>query len=411
MSVSADILKPYSIVDGSLRLGGKSAAELARRYGTPLYVYDGAAVLRRIRQLREQLPRELALHYAIKANPMRELVQLMARQVDGMDVASLGELQLALDAGVAGTQISYAGPGKRDQELEAAIRAGVMLSIESSQQLQRAAEIGERIAARPRVALRINPAFRLKASGMHMGGGPSPFGIDEEMAPEVLRQATGMPVALLGLHIYAGSQNLSASHLIEAQDAIFALAERLSEHFPDGLAWLNIGGGFGIPYFPNDQALSLNAVADNLHLRVQQLLARLGETELVLELGRYLVGEAGVYLCRVIDRKVSRGQIYLVTDGGMHQHLAASGNLGQVIRKNFPVVLPERMPDSGREQATEIVSVVGPLCTPLDMLADRIELEHAEPGDLVAVLQSGAYGLSASPVNFLSHPPPREILV
>lgn len=411
MSVSDDILRQYHIADGRLWIGDHSAAELARRQGTPLYVYDGSAVLRRIQQLRDTLPNQLALHYAIKANPLRELVQLMATHMDGMDVASAGELQLALEAGVAGADISFAGPGKRDEELKAAIEAGVMLSLESSAQLERAAKTGERIGKRPRVALRINPAFRLKASGMHMGGGPSPFGIDEEVAPEVLRQAAQLPVELLGLHVYAGSQNLSATHLIEAQDAIFTLAEHLSVHFPQGLAWLNIGGGFGIPYFAGDKALSLSAVAENLHRRVQAFHKRLGQCELVLELGRYLVGEAGVYLCRVIDRKISRGQVYLVTDGGMHHHLAASGNLGQVIRKNFPVVLAERMPTDEPQHPTEVVSVVGPLCTPLDMLADGIELEHAEPGDLVAVLQSGAYGLSASPVNFLSHPPPREILV
>jgi len=411
VNVSEQILQQYRIVDGSLWLGGTRAAELAQRHGTPLYVYDGEAVIRRIDRLRDALPAELALHYAIKANPMRPLVQLIAGHVDGMDVASLGELRLALEAGVTGADISFAGPGKRDQELEAAIQAGVMLSIESPLQLQRAAEAGERSGKRPRIALRINPAFRLKASGMHMGGGPAPFGIDEEMAPEVLRQAVQLPVDLLGLHVYAGSQNLSAAHLIEAQDAIFTLAERLSVHFPQGLAWLNIGGGFGIPYFAGDQALSLSEVADNLHKRVAQLNQRLGQCELVLELGRYLVGEAGVYLCRIIDRKISRGRVYLVTDGGMHQHLAASGNLGQVIRRNFPVVLPEHMPKQAEQSPSETVSVVGPLCTPLDLLADGIELAHAEPGDLVAVLQSGAYGLSASPVNFLSHPPPREILV
>ena len=370
-------------------------------------MYDRSAIRKRIAELRSLLPASLSLHYAIKANPMPQLVNMMASLVDGMDVASAGELNCALDSGMQAANISFAGPGKRDSELEAAIRAGVILSIESPGELQRASAIGQRLGRPPRIALRINPAFRLKASGMHMGGGPSPFGIDEESAPGILRHAAGLPVQLLGLHIYAGSQNLFADHLIEAQDTLFDLALRLSEHFPQGLRWLNIGGGFGIPYFPSEQALDIEAVAKNLADRMRDNADRLNNCEVVLELGRYLVGEAGVYLCQVIERKQSRGRTYLITDGGLHQHLAASGNLGQVLRKNFPLVVANHMDKA----ATETVNVVGPLCTPLDVLGDRVDLPPAGPGDLIAVLQSGAYGYSASPLGFLSHPNPGQVLV
>lgn len=407
MTVSEDVLRQYQTSHGELLIGGETASSLAERHGTPLYVYDHAAIQKRITEMRSLLPASISLHYAIKANPMPELVHMMSSRVDGMDVASTGELHLALDSGMQGANISFAGPGKRNGELEAAIRAGVILSIESPGELQRASDIGRRLGRQPLIALRINPAFRLKASGMHMGGGPSPFGIDEERAPEILRHAASLPVQLLGLHIYAGSQNLSASHLIEAQDAVFDLALRLSEHFPRGLRWLNIGGGLGIPYFPTDRALDIASVAQNLAVRMQATADRLADCEVVLELGRYLAGEAGVYLCRVIDRKQSRGRTYLVTDGGLHQHLAASGNLGQVLRRNFPLVVANRMD----AEATETVDVVGPLCTPLDVLGDRVELPQAGPGDLIAVLQSGAYGYSASPLGFLSHPEPGQILV
>lgn len=407
MTFSPDILEQYCVAANELQIGGRSAASLADEFGTPLYVYDSNSITRRVKRLRQLLPSGLALHYAIKANPMPQLVGLLADLVDGMDVASVGELQVALDAGVEGRSLSFAGPGKRDAELALAIRSGVTLSIESANELSRVADIGEQLGERPQVALRINPAFRLKASGMHMGGGASPFGIDEEQAPGVLQQAAQLPVHLRGLHIFAGSQNLSAHHLLQAQDAIFDLALRLSDYFPEGMEWLNIGGGFGIPYFPSDQALDIAPITDNLANRIAQAIPRLGDCEIVLELGRYLVGEAGVYLCRVIDRKISRGQTYLVTDGGMHHHLAASGNLGQVLRKNFPLVVANRVDD----QDTETVNVVGPLCTPLDILGEKVDLPHAGPGDLIAVLQSGAYGYSASPLGFLSHPEPAQVLL
>ncbi len=407
MTASAQVLRQYRIVDGALFLGAGSAAALAERYGTPLFVYDAGAIARRTADLKTALPEALALHYAIKANPMPQLVKLMAGLVDGMDVASAGELQLALDAGVPAQHISFAGPGKRDPELDRAIEAGVTLSVESRGELERIVAGAERVGRTPQIALRINPAFRLKASGMHMGGGASPFGIDEEHAPEVLKRALALPLDLRGLHIYAGSQNLSAAHLIEAQKAIFDLALRLAGHFPQGMQWLNIGGGFGIPYFPSDKALDIGPLADNLAACMQTFAAGMGRCEVVLELGRYLVGEAGVYLTRIIERKHSRGQVFLVTDGGMHQHLAASGNLGQVMRKNFPLLIADRV----QAEPRETVNVVGPLCTPLDVLGERVQLPEAKPGDLIAILQSGAYGYSASPLGFLSHPAPREILV
>lgn len=407
MSVSPDILTQYRIQGEELLLGGIPVSQLAQQHGTPLYLYDRRAVEQRVQQLKSMLPAALSLHYAVKANPFPPLLEHLASLVDGMDVASAGELQQALASGMAADRISFAGPGKQDPELEAAIVAGVILSVESPGELERIAGIGERLGTAPRVAVRVNPAFRLKASGMHMGGGPSPFGIDEEMVPDVLRHAAQLPVRLHGLHVYAGSQNLSATHLQAAQSATFDLAYRLAEFFPDGLRWLNIGGGFGIPYFGNDTRLDVGAISDHLAGLMEDATTRLGQCEVVLELGRHLVGEAGIYVCRVIDRKESRGQVFLITDGGMHQHLAASGNLGQVLRKNFPLVVANRM----QQDQDETVSVAGPLCTPLDLLGDRVQLPRAEPGDLVAVLQSGAYGYSASPLRFLSHPEPAQMLI
>jgi diaminopimelate decarboxylase len=303
--------------------------------------------------------------------------------------------------------ISFAGPGKGDRELAGAIAAGITLNLESAGELERAARIGSRIGRRPRVAVRINPDFELKSSGMKMGGGSRPFGIDAEVAPAVLGRIGELGAEFRGFHIFSGSQNLHPQSLVDAQNLTIDLAFRLADAAPGPVSVLNIGGGFGIPYFPGEPRLDLRPIADNLAAGLERVRERLGTCELVLELGRYLVGEAGAYICEVVDRKVSRGRTYLVTNGGLHHHLAASGNFGQVLRKNYPVIAADRVHGEPREEVT----VVGPLCTPLDLLADRIEVGRCDVGDLIAVLQSGAYGCSASPHRFLGHPPPVEILV
>lgn len=398
----------FPVVDGCLQVGGIALTRLAERVGsTPFYAYDRGLLGARVAQLRAVLPPSVRLHYAVKANPMPALVQHMAGLVDGFDVASAGEMAVALDTGMAPAEISFAGPGKLDAELRRAIAAGVCLHIESENELARAVAIGASLGIRPLVALRVNPDFELKGSGMRMGGGAKPFGIDAERVPAVLRSLAGMPVEFRGLHIFSGSQSLKAEAIIEAQARTFELALALLEGTGLPLPQLNIGGGFGIPYFPGEGGLALDAIGAHLHDWCARLRERSPHTEVIIELGRYLVGEAGVYVARVTERKESRGQVFLVTDGGLHHHLAASGNFGQVIRKNYPVAIGNRMEAGERET----VSVVGPLCTPLDLLAERMELARAEAGDLVVVFQSGAYGRSASPAAFLSHPAAAEVLV
>lgn len=398
----------FAVVDDELIVGGKPVSQLAEQVGqTPFYAYDREAMSRRVAQLREALPSGISLHYAMKANPMPAVVAHMNTLVDGLDVASGGELTVALDVGGDPGEISFAGPGKSETELRSAIAAGVTLNLESATELQRAVRIGEQLGVRPLVAVRVNPDFELKSSGMQMGGGARPFGVDAELVPQLLKDMAAMDAHFRGFHIFAGSQNLKPDSLIEAQQATFELAYRLAEDAPSAVELLNIGGGFGIPYFPGEKPLPLDVISERLAEHLQVCGERLGDAEVVTELGRYLVGEAGVYVCRVRDRKVSREQLYLVTDGGLHHHLAASGNFGQVIRRNYPVLHGTHVADGERE----VASVVGPLCTPLDLLADRMELGKAQVGDLIVVLQSGAYGYSASPQRFLGHPAPLEVLV
>jgi diaminopimelate decarboxylase len=393
---------------GELLVGGLPLTRLAARVGsTPFYAYDRALLRARAQALRALLPaRGVKLHYAMKANPMPAVVACMAQQVDGIDVASAGELKVALDAGADAREISFAGPGKRDPELEQAVAAQVLVNVESARELRVLADASQRLGVAARVAVRVNPDFELKGSGMKMGGGPKQFGVDVEQVRALLAEIDALGLAFEGFHLFAGSQNLKAESICEAQRKSYELALRLAPEARAPVRFLNLGGGFGIPYFPGERPLELAPIGDNLHALAERAARELPDASLVIELGRFLVGEAGVYVTRVVDRKVSRGQVFLVTDGGLNHHLSASGNFGQVIRKNYPVTIGNRL-----DAPAEVASVVGPLCTPLDLLADRMTLPTAEVGDLVVVYQSGAYGASASPQAFLGHPACVEVLV
>ncbi len=391
-----------------MQIGGLPLTRLAQRVGrTPFYAYDRHLLTEKVRFLRENLPPEVHLHYAMKANPMPAVVQHMASLVDGLDIASGGEMQVALDTVTATGNISFAGPGKTENELACAIAAGIVINLESEREMTSANRIGLSLGYRPKVAIRVNPDFELKSSGMKMGGGAKQFGVDAERVPEMLKQMGKLNLDFMGFHIFGGSQNLKAESIMEAQEKTIDLAIRLSRDAPGPVKLLNIGGGFGIPYFPGEQPLDVSAIGKNLAQLLPRARQFLPDAQLVIELGRYLVGEAGIYVCRVLDKKISREQVYLITDGGLHHHLAASGNFGQVIRKNYPVAIGNKMQATNRE----FVSIVGSLCTPLDILADKMEMPVADIGDLVVVFQSGAYGLTASPGAFLSHPNALEVLV
>jgi diaminopimelate decarboxylase len=401
-------MSQFAVCGDELLVGGMPVTQLAARVGrTPFYAYDRALLVQRVGELRAILPPGVKLHYAMKANPFPPLVAQLVQMVDGIDVASSGELKVALDAGASPAGISFAGPGKRIEELRQAVAAGILVNVESFREIALLSEISRALGRPARVAVRVNPDFELKASGMKMGGGPKQFGIDAEAVPAALAEIGRRGLAFEGFHLFAGSQNLKAAAIIEAQQKSFELALRLAEHAPAPVRVLNLGGGFGIPYFPGEERLELAPLGANLALLAERARTALPDAELVIELGRFLVGEAGVYVTRILDRKVSRGQVFLVCDGGLNHHLAASGNFGQVIRKNYPVAIGNRMAAAEKE----VASVVGPLCTPLDLLADRMSLPRAEPGDLVVIFQSGAYGASASPQAFLGQPPVVEVLV
>ena len=399
----------FGTIDGELRLGGQPLSRVAARVGqTPFFAYDRSLLDARVDELRGLLPARVELSYAMKANPMPALVQHLARRVDRIDVASAGEMQHALDTGIRADRVSFAGPGKTPAEIRQAVAAGIIVEVESATELARVTAAAGQLGVRALAAVRVNPDFAVKGSGMRMGGGPQQFGIDAEQVPDVLARAADA-VDILGFHVFAGSQNLHADIIAEAQRRTVDLVTDLAEHLPGPLRYLNLGGGFGIPYTARDQPLDLRAVAEGLAELVDgPIAARFPEASPVIELGRFLVGECGVYVTRVVDRKVSRGKTFVVVDGGMHHQLAASGNFGQAIRRNYPVVVGNRATDAKDD---DVVTVVGCLCTPLDLLADDVPLPDADIDDLIVVFQQGAYGLTASPTAFLGHPAPAEVLV
>jgi diaminopimelate decarboxylase len=410
--VSAGVVLPgdwaSSIVDGELAIGGIPVRRLAARVGqTPFFAYDRARITRRATELRAALPATVDLHYSLKANPMPALVGHLAALVQGFDVASAGEMKLALDAGMAPDRVDFAGPGKSDAELAQAAAAGIIVSLEGAGEPERLHAAGLAVGCRPRVMIRVNPAFDVRAGGLRMGGGAKPFGIDEDAVPDMLRRVAVLDLAFEGFHLYWGSQSLDAARIAEAQDQAMTAFLKLADLAPTPPRLFNLGGGFGIPYATGDVPLDAAAACAGVAAAAERLTRQLPEARLILELGRYLVGEAGVYVCRVLDRKVSRGEVFLVTDGGLHHHLAASGNFGQVVRRNYPVAIATRIGDAAMETAT----IAGRLCTPIDVLARKATLAVAGPGDLIAVFQSGAYGASASPAGFLGHGAAPEILV
>ncbi|WP_025321612.1 pyridoxal-dependent decarboxylase, exosortase A system-associated [Deferrisoma camini] len=405
----SSILRYFAVRDGRLLIGGRTCAEIAAEVGTPFYAYDLGVARKKYERLRAALPDEVEIHYAVKANPHPEIVRFFRDLGCGFDVASAGELRVVLDAGANPAAVGFAGPGKREFEIREACRAGIgSLNVESEAELELADRIAGEEGRRLRVAIRVNPAYELVGSGMKMGGGPKPFGIDQENVPRLLARFPEWPnLGFAGFHIFAGSQNLRAEAIVAAFEGALSAVASFLPHCPNAPELVNLGGGFGIPHYAADNELDIEAVGAGLGELLERHRPEMPRTRLVVETGRYLVGECGVYVCRVLYRKESRGQVFLVLDGGLHHNQAACGNFGQVIKRNFPICAPEKI---GGEPVEE-VNLVGPLCTPLDRLGSKVEMPRLDAGALVAVMVAGAYGFTASPRSFLGHPEPGEAVV
>lgn len=400
----------FGAVDGQFIMGGVRLTELALRFGTPLYVYDAALIRQRLSHLRANLP-QFDIYYSVKANPNPSLLQLLLQQGCGLEVASVGELQLACAAGCQPSRIMFAGPGKTDDELNEAVSRGIgEIHVESFQEIERLATFGGHLERSIPVAIRINPKLAVQSGAQAMGGRATPFGIDEELLPEALQRIQAHPaLSLSGIHVFYGTQNLNALALISIYGHIAQIAKLVANSRGHPLATIDFGGGFGVPYFEGDSPLDLTALGNGVVPIVQAIRSHplLAATNLIVEPGRFLTAEAGVFVSRVTDIKQSRGTRYAVLDGGMAQHLPASGNFGQVLKRNFPLLAANRL----EEPLSTTYELVGPLCTPLDVVGRAVRMPVLKPGDLIAILQSGAYARTTSPLGFLSHPEPCEVLV
>lgn len=409
--VAALLSRHFGVRDGVLVMDGVPVDRLAAAHGTPLYAYSAGALDRQWARLRETLPSRFSVHYSVKANPNPTIVRHFVERGCGLEVASAGELEVALNAGCAPERVLFAGPGKTERELELAVERRVgEVHLESFREAERLGAIARRHRRRVPVAIRVNPAGDAEGGAMRMGGRPAPFGLDEELLEKALDHVDGdRALDLRGLHLFAGTQILDQSVLVRQYRKGIELARRAAMHLGRPLATLDFGGGLGIPYFPGERSLDMEALGPELEGLMAEVEADplLAGTHLVVEPGRFLAGEAGLYVAGVTDVKRSRGKTFVVLDGGMNHHLAASGNLGQVIKRNFPVAVVNRLDRA----IADTVDVVGPLCTPLDTLAREVTLPEVQVGDLIAFFQSGAYGLTASPLHFLGHPSPAEVLV
>ncbi|MBF0422420.1 MAG: type III PLP-dependent enzyme [Magnetococcales bacterium] len=401
--------------DPPIRLGEAPSdkqrlAAVAASQNGPFYLYDLPRLLARIHQVKEALGSDFRLYYAMKANPNAELVRAILSHCDGLDISSAGELSQALRVGAAPATMSFAGPGKTATELKQAIAAGIgSISIESFNELQRVQNIASGLGRVANISLRVNPAQRFPAFAIKMGGRPCQFGIDEEQLPDFISQLTAANhCRLQGLHVYSGTQCLDEETLVDNLSHTLKIATRLIQESGRPLACINFGGGFGVDYHPGQKPLSLAALGPRLRSTLARFKDQSDASHLIgiIELGRFLVAQVGVYIARITDIKVSRGETFCILEGGMNHHLAASGHFGQVIRKNFRIINVSAADGSPRQRVT----LVGPLCTSLDLMGDRVELDQPEIGHAIAFLDSGAYGLTASPLGFLSHPPPAELL-
>jgi diaminopimelate decarboxylase len=383
--------------------------DIVHQYGTPFYLYDLDEIFEKIRNIRNAFGSDIKLYYAIKANSNLELLKAIREKVDGLDISSYGEMEQSILAGYSPKQLSFAGPGKTHEELENAIKSGIgVISVETLREMADIKEISSRLGGTVDIALRINPSLLIKEFAIKMGGQATQFGIDEEkldVAVAYLRENESH-FNFKGIHVYSGTQCLNEEALVRNVDNVLEIAKSLEDEYDLECAWINLGGGFGVSYHDN-QKLNIETIAEGVKKAIENYKTfTKGIPSFVFELGRYLVTEAGIYVTKVISHKESRGKLYFILDGGMNHHLAASGNFGQILKKNF-------MARNLSNPNGKIINcnLVGPLCTTLDILGRDAGVESPKVGDLIAFLNSGSYGYTSSPILFLGHETPTELLL
>jgi diaminopimelate decarboxylase len=393
---------------GQLLIGGFPAEELvAEAGGTPLFVYDNNIVGAQVARFKGAMADGVALHYSVTANPYQPLLEFLGRYVDGFRIVSLGEMKRLQAAKLAGIPMNFAGPAKLDNELEAAIKMAATISVESEGEAARAIGAGQRVGLQPKISVRVTPQFTIEGGRVTLVCSASPFGVDAERVPDVVAGLLEAGADWRGLHMFAGAQCLDAEALVEVHRLMVDHAGEIAERIGLPVPELNLGSGFDVPCGPGDKSLDIDRVATGLTETLCNSPSLLATTRFSIELGRWLVAESGVYLTRIVDRTESCGRTFLTTDGGGHHLIGATGSLGERGRANYPIAIANRFGAPTDEEVT----VTGCLCTPFDVLGDEVGLPRAEVGDLIAVFCAGAYGLTASPQEWETRPPAREMLI
>lgn len=382
--------------------------DLARAHGTPFYMFDADGVEKRIDAVRSAFAGVAQVYFAVKCNPNLGLLRALSGRADGADISSGGELAQALAAGFHVGRLSFAGPGKTECELAAAIESGVgAISVESRRELLACTRLAQGLGRPARVLLRVNPLLPSRAYGLKMGGRAVQFGTDEEHLHSIEQLALqGRPwIDLLGLHCYVGSQAYDASGVAECTRNALRIADEMVTRTGITLRKVNLGGGFGVTSSEPSRELNVRDLAEVLAPSLRAFRAAHRNCELIFELGRYVAAAAGIYVTAVVDRKLSRGKRFVVCDGGLNHHLGAAGTFGAALRGNFP------MRNLSRPDAPAVnCNVAGPSCNPTDLLGVDISVGDPQEGDLLAVTYSGAYGLTASPLLFLGRDSPVELV-
>lgn len=386
--------------------------EVADNHGTPAYVYSMHQICDRASALRGAFGDRFALSYAVKSNPNTTILERMQDCVKTLDISSIGEMHRAHRAGWASDKLSFTGPGKRPQEITDAIQHNVReIVVESIQEAETVDAIARSMKKTQHVLIRINPIKMPRGFGVHMAGKPSQFGIDEEDLQSACAAILRLPnIKVEGFHIFSGTQCLDADAIVDNYEIFIDIFKKSADMFGITPRKLIFGSGLGIPYYESDVPLDLNAIANRVNPLLDALLLtnKFQNTQLVLELGRYLVGEAGLFITSVIAKTHSRGRTICICDAGLNNHLAACGHLGTVIHRNYRMF---KVSDSAPNATEDVVEIVGPLCTTIDTLGHNVTIKQLEVGDVIAIENSGAYGLTASPIHFISHGAAKEVLI
>lgn len=388
-----------------------SLVRVGQNFGTPSYVYFAEPIRDRVKLLLDAFGNRFIISYAVKSNPNTGLLRVLQDTGVGLDVSSIGEVKRGVDAGFGPMKISFSGPAKRPFEIDIAVRQGIGEFIcESLDEIEQVNQVASDLGIIQNILVRINPKEVPRQFGLHMAGRPSQFGIDEEDMEDVQSFLAKLnSIKLSGFHIFSGGNSLNRDAVIKNLSIAASLFVSFSEKFDIFPEKFIFGSGFGIPYFEGDEALDIADIAAEINPMIDRLQnsERFKNTKFVLEMGRWLVGSDGYMLTSVVGNKHSRGTDICLCDAGFNNHLSAAGMMGTVLRRDWKFWNLTRTTTVADHQYL----LVGPLCASFDILGAKVHLPKTLKGDVLAVGSSGAYGLTASPTRFISHPEPQEFIV